>query len=73
MNELLILQDIFREVLDDPSLVIDEAMTSHDDWDSVATVQIVLAAEERFGVRLKSDDVGKIKSVGDLLNLLKKG
>jgi len=71
-NQLVRLQRIFREVLDDAGLVITPEFSPADcaDWDSVATVQIVLATEEEFGVRLSTETVAGIKSVADLLRAL---
>lgn len=66
------LQEIFRDVLDEPGLQVTRqfSMEDHPDWDSVATVQIVLAAEEAFQMRFQSDAVGKIQSVGDILAMI---
>jgi acyl carrier protein len=68
MSALFRLQRIFREVFDDPSLTIadDFSMQSYPDWDSVATVHIVLAAEEEFKMRFTTDEVAGIRSVADV-------
>jgi acyl carrier protein len=69
VSALFRLQRIFREVFDDPSLTVagDFSMQSYPDWDSVATVHIVLAAEEEFAMRFTTDEVAAIRSVADLL------
>lgn len=69
---LLRLQRIFREVLDDSSLLLTPEFSPVNcaDWDSVAMVQIVLATEQEFGVQLSTETVAGIKSVGDLLKAL---
>ncbi len=69
MTKLLRLQSIFRDILDDDTLMLTEAFSKDDcaDWDSVATVQIVLATEEEFGCRLPTEVVGNLKNVGQLL------
>lgn len=71
-QRLLRLQRIFREILDNPNLNLSPefSMKEHTEWDSVATVQIVLATEEEFGVRLSTDVVAAVKSVADLLRAL---
>ena len=71
-NHLLRLQRIFREIFDDPALELTAEFSadSYGAWDSVATVQILLAVEEEFQCRLPADAMGKVKSVGDLLALL---
>ena len=63
------LQEIFRDVMDDDSLVLAESYSCADnpDWDSVAMVQIVLAAESEFGVKFTTDEVANIKTAADIL------
>jgi acyl carrier protein len=66
------LQDIFREVLDKPDLQLTEDFSTADcpEWDSVATVQIVLAIESDLDVRVPMETVAELERVGDLLALL---
>lgn len=73
-NHLSRLQMIFREIFDQPSLVVtpDLSAASLPDWDSVAMVQLVLATEQEFGLRFGTDAVASIKNVGDILILLEK-
>ena len=68
------LQKIFREIFDDSGLQLtdDLSMKNFPAWDSVATVQIVLATEAEFGVRFTTDEVAKVRSVAELLRLLGK-
>jgi acyl carrier protein len=40
-------------------------------WDSLAHVRIVLAAEQAFGVRFTTGEIASLKTVGDLVNLIK--
>ena len=63
------LQRIFREIFDQPSLVITPTLSPAElsEWDSVAMVQIVLATEQEFGVRLTTDQVAGIKNVQSIL------
>jgi len=71
VNALPRLQKIFREVFDDPSLTItpDFSMAAYPDWDSVATVNIVLATEAEFGIRFTTEEVAGVRSVADLLKV----
>jgi acyl carrier protein len=63
------LQVLLREVLDDPSLKLtdDMGVGTHEGWDSVAMVQIVLATEAEFGLRFATNDVANLRTVKDLL------
>ena len=59
------MQNVFREVFDDPSLVITN-VTSADDlpgWDSLAQVKLVIGLESEFGVSFTTNEVGEMKSV----------
>ena len=40
------------------------------DVDSLDLAELSQVVEEHFGVRLKGDDVGKIKTVGDAVDLV---
>lgn len=72
MNTFYRLQSIFREVFNDPSLRLTPEMSvaTFPEWDSVATVHIVLATEAAFGLRFTTDEVAAIRSVVDILRLL---
>ena len=72
MDTLMRLQSIFRDVLDDETLVLTKDFSRDDteDWDSVATVQIVLAVEEAFQCRLPNALVGQLYSVQELFDVL---
>jgi acyl carrier protein len=66
--------EVFREVFDEPALVVDRA-TSPDqirDWDSVAQVKLMLALEETFETQLDADDVLRCRSVGEVVDCLQK-
>jgi len=40
--------------------------------DSLAIVELVLALEEKFDVKIPDDDVDKIKTVGDAISFIEK-
>ena len=72
MEPLLRLQKVFREVFGDPNLRITAEMRIADleDWDSVATVHLVLGVEKEFGFRFATDQVSQIHGVPDLLRVI---
>jgi acyl carrier protein len=74
LDNLYRLQKVFREVFDDPAMAITPELApgNFEDWDSVATVQIVLAIEEEFSLRLSTEEVAHIDSVKYLLNVIDK-
>ena len=68
------LTDVFRDIFDDDSLVIDERTTASDvdGWDSLAHIRLLLSVERAFKVSLTASEIGKLKSVGDLMTLLER-
>lgn len=73
MDNLYRLQFIFRDVLDNPNLQLNETTSIENcqGWDSVATIQIVLAVENEYNIRFTTDEVARIRSVSDILRFLK--
>ncbi|GBQ89821.1 acyl carrier protein [Gluconobacter albidus] len=59
---------IFQDVFDDPDLLLKDETTARDipGWDSVAMINIIVAIEENFNIRLKTREIEGLKSVGDL-------
>lgn len=74
MDTLEKLQNVFRSVFDDETLVIARATTAQDieAWDSVQHVTLMLAAEEAFGVRFTTSEMAYLKNVGDWVDLIEK-
>ena len=69
MNDLMErLQDVFREVFDDDGLEIRDETVAADvaDWDSLNHVKLVVAIEERFGIKFSNREIGSWKNVGDI-------
>jgi len=64
--------EIVRESLDDDSITLQPEMTAAEvkGWDSVAMVAIIVAVEQRFGVRLRSKEIDKVACVGDMVALI---
>lgn len=69
INLLIRLRNIFRDIFNDEEMSITEETYRSDieDWDSVSHVKIVLAVEEEFAIRLTTDEVASIKSVGGFI------
>lgn len=66
------LQEVFREVFDDDALSITNEMTAKDyeGWDSLAHINLLVAAEKRFGVRFATGEISNLKNVGDFIRLI---
>jgi acyl carrier protein len=63
------LQEVFRAVFATPDLFIAPQTTANDvdGWDSLSHVNLILAVEQRFQVRLGTRELLAMKNVGDLL------
>ncbi len=74
MNTLERLEKIVLDVLEDPSVTFSKelSMSNCAAWDSVATVQIVLAVEDEFKVRFTTDEVAHVHGIEDIFILLEK-
>jgi acyl carrier protein len=66
-------KEIIVEQLDVKPEDVSEAKTFTDDLgaDSLAIVELVLALEEKFEVKIPDDEVDNIKTVGDAISYIK--
>lgn len=64
--------EIFEDILDKESGKINLNSTPKDieEWDSVATINIIVAIEDEFGIKFKLKDVQEAKSVKDFVELV---
>lgn len=67
------LQAVMRDVFSDDSIEIFDEMTAADvtGWDSLNHINLVIAVERRFNVRLTTKDVAALRDVGGMLALLR--
>ena len=54
------------------SIEMDKSFTDDLDVDSLSMVEVVVAAEERFGVKIPDDQVSELATVGDAVNFIVK-
>ncbi|HEX6248817.1 MAG TPA: acyl carrier protein [Nocardioidaceae bacterium] len=61
------LADIVNEVAGIPAedVQLDKSFTEDLDVDSLSMVEVVVAAEEKFDVKIPDDEVKNLKTVGD--------
>jgi len=68
------LTDIFRDVLSDDGLVLTPEMTAADvpQWDSFNHINIVVAAEVRFGIKFKTAELEELKNIEEFVALIER-
>lgn len=65
---------IFWNVFDDDTLVIADATNADDieDWDSFEHINLVVAMEKKFQLKFDLKEVGALKNVGEMVDLIVK-
>lgn len=66
------LNEVFRDVFDEPSIVVNENTTSEDieDWDSLEHINLIAAVEQEFGVKFHMGQVVTMKNVGEMADII---
>jgi acyl carrier protein len=66
------LTEIFHDLFGDETIKLAAATTAADvaGWDSFNNINIIAAAEERFGVKISAREVDKLGNVGSLVALI---
>ena len=66
------LAEIVNEVAGVPvdNIQLDKSFTDDLDIDSLSMVEVVVAAEEKFGVKIPDDDVKDLRTVGDAVSYI---
>ena len=64
--------EIFNDILDleEGQLTPESSPLDIDEWDSMANVNIIVALEEEFEIKLKLEDIQDVKTVNDFINLV---
>jgi acyl carrier protein len=68
------LTTIFRDIFDDPSLQLSSEMTAADveNWDSLSHIDLIVAVEKQFNIKLTTAEVRGLNNVGDFISLIAK-
>jgi acyl carrier protein len=66
------LTEVFHDVFDDDTIKLRDDMTANDvaEWDSQSHINLILAAEMRFGVRFRTSELDSLKNVGDFVSAI---
>jgi acyl carrier protein len=63
---------LLRDIFAREDLAVTPATTATDvpGWDSIKQIEIIVAAEEKYRIRMKAREVDGLRSVGDLVALI---
>jgi acyl carrier protein len=66
------LQVIFRDVLDQPELVLTRESNARtvEDWDSLAHINLVTAIQKTYKIKFALGELQNLKNVGDMIDLI---
>ena len=66
------LDEVFEEVFDDDSIHVTPETTANDieDWDSLEHINLVVAIENRFGIKFNMNEVTSMKNVGEMVDII---
>jgi acyl carrier protein len=72
MNEAAIygvLTELFHDVFADDSIVLRPETSAPDveGWDSFTNLNLIVAVEGRFGIRMQTTEIEQLQNVGDLV------
>ncbi len=67
-----VLQRIFRELFEDNSIILKPETSAGDvpGWDSVKMIEIILAVQQHFSIKIRTRETDRLKSVGDFVQLI---
>ena len=68
------LAEILEEVagVSPDDVTAEKSFTDDLDVDSLSMVEVVVAAEEKFGVKIPDDEVANLKTVGDAVSYIER-
>jgi acyl carrier protein len=63
---------IFHDVFLRDDLVLTPTLSANDvpGWDSFKQIEILIATEQHFGIKLKTREMDQLRNVGDLVSLV---
>lgn len=66
------LRDIFADIFARDDIVLNASTSAKDvaGWDSFRHIEILVAVEERFGIRFRTRDLDRLRNAGDLVRLI---
>ena len=66
------LNNVFRDVFDDESIIVCDTTTSNDisDWDSLEHINLIVQVEDEFDIKFTMKEVLDMKNVGEMVDII---
>lgn len=66
------LNNVFRDVFDDDSIVVNAKTTADDidDWDSLEHITLINAVEREFKMKFRMGEISSMKNVGEMAGII---
>lgn len=73
-NVVRTIQEIFRDIFDDSSIVLYDSMTAHhiDNWDSINHINLLSAIQQEFKIKFDLKELQQVHNVGSIIDLILK-
>ena len=67
------LTEIFHDLFADDAIVLRPETTAADvpGWDSIKHISLIVAIEDRFGIKWRTSEIDGLKNVGDLQRMIR--
>lgn len=67
------LTEIFHDLFADDAIVVTPTLTADDvdGWDSIKHISLIVAVEDRFGIKMKGSEIDGLANVGDLIRAIR--
>ena len=64
--------EVFRDVFDNESIVVNDSTTANDieDWDSLNHITLISSIASEFGINFAMKDIVGFQNVGDMINCI---
>jgi acyl carrier protein len=68
------LTEILRDVFDNETVVATPELSARDvpEWDSFNHINVVAAAEMKFGVKFRTSEIETLRNIGDFVALIER-